>query len=157
MLDVFERLVRHPNIAGIKDSVSDFRLHQQFITDYQSQDFAVFTSAGRLLFPNLALGGAGGVFHEASVAPKLYQDIVDAWDAGDIEKCRRLQRCASDVGRLMAERDPASAKYLLSEIGLCSPLMAAPLAQLNLHDSERMRGVLDILKSASEAEGSRYV
>jgi 4-hydroxy-tetrahydrodipicolinate synthase len=141
-------LAEHPNIVGVKDAAKDFRDHLRLIVQTRHLDFSVLTSAGRFLNANLSAGGAGGAFHEAVVAPRLYARLQEATRQGAAAALPALLDLASELGDVLGSQDPASAKAACSLMGLCRPDMIPPLKQGTAALMDRLAPLLSKLSDA---------
>ena len=103
----FGQLAKHPKVIGMKYVNRDPRDVQRLIFELGSDDFTVMTAAGRLLFSTLAVGGHGGAFAEAVIAPRLYVKLYEAFGKGDFGRALELQRRLAPLGDVL-HRVPSS-------------------------------------------------
>lgn len=146
--DVIGPLAKHPRIVGVKDAAQDFRDHLRMIVRTRGLEFSVLTSAGRFLGANLLAGGAGGAFHEAVVAPKLYARVKQLLAEGAHTEVAGLMDFVSETGDVLGSQDPASAKAACSLLGLCRPDMVPPLRQGTPELMHALSQMLDRLSAA---------
>lgn len=132
-IDVVERLSRHGNIIGLKDSGGD----AQRLADLLSRTggrggFPVLLGSSALFTDGLKLGAVGLVPSGAHLVAEEYQVMFEAAMTGDWATVERLQRstdstCASYLkGRSLAQ-SLAKLKLLLEQQGLCSRMVLPPL------------------------------
>lgn len=84
----------HENIIGIKDSSADIeKLTKtvELVAQQGSQNFAILTGNGTVLFEALKAGAVGGILAVGCVAPALSLEIFDAVRNGKDEEARSLQ------------------------------------------------------------------
>lgn len=92
-----ERLAAHPNIAGIKDTVSDLARTLDILARVGGCDGFAYLHGNELLtVPSLLFGAAGAVPSVANFAPRVFVDAFEAARARDIDKLKvlhaRIQR-----------------------------------------------------------------
>lgn len=86
-------LSKHPNIVGTKISHGDVAHHALIGLDpsIRNTDFTCLTGLGQILLPVLSVGFNGTVDALSGAFPKLYVNILKAYDLGDFETARKLQ------------------------------------------------------------------
>ena len=89
-VDTVERLSRHPNIAGIKDSSGNLNLLGQYVSR-STADFQILVGTAGVLFGGLSLGGVGGVLALANIAPGACVDLYNMTLQGRFADARELQ------------------------------------------------------------------
>ncbi|MCX5970173.1 MAG: dihydrodipicolinate synthase family protein, partial [Coprothermobacterota bacterium] len=85
-----KRLADHPRIIGLKDSGGNLTQLEEVIEGVPDC-FSVFTGAGSLLFPALAMGANGAILAVANVFPALCLAIYQAAVDGEQKIARWLQ------------------------------------------------------------------
>jgi len=140
------RIAAHPNVIGMKFINRDTRDVQRIVFTLGSEDFTIMTAAGRLLFNMLVLGGHGGAFAEAVVVPRLYVELYDAFNTGDLLHARELQRKLAPLGDVFATFSPGapSLKQAVSLLGLCDVHVARPRHGMS---EEGKSALKDVMKS----------
>jgi 4-hydroxy-2-oxoglutarate aldolase len=93
----------HENIIGIKDSSGDV-LNLGEKLRLVRDDFAVLTGHGAALYASLCAGACGAILAIACVAPEAAVAVYRAYEAGDHERARDLQRKLAAVVRGVASR-----------------------------------------------------
>ncbi len=94
-----ERLAAHPNIAGIKDTVSDMARTLDILARVAGRaDFAYLHGNELLTVPSLLFGAGGAVPSVANFAPSVF---VDAWNAARGRDIDRLKTLHARIQRLM--------------------------------------------------------
>jgi 4-hydroxy-tetrahydrodipicolinate synthase len=133
-------LAREGTIVGIKDSSRDFEYFEGVcIATRDIPTFRVFTGSDTMLFPSLAVGGAGTICGAANVAPRWVVQIYEDFRHGDLNAARSNQNALYElVIALRAGVFPAAIKAALHLQGICDPWLAPPVAALD----ERSEGHL---------------
>lgn len=98
-VELIGRLAAHPNICGLKDSVTDFGHTRRVLLEVATvtKNFAVFSGFDDHILGNLILGGAGGIPGTANFAPQLTCGLYAAFTQGDIPAAFALQRAVSQI------------------------------------------------------------
>jgi len=141
----FGRLAKHPKIIGMKYVNRDPRDVQRLIFSLRSEGFTVLTAAGRLLFSTLAVGGHGGAFAEAVIAPHLYVELYEAFNRGEMSRALELQRKLAPLGDILNKVPScgaASVKQACKLLGLCDVNLARPIHGMPAEDQETLASVI---------------
>lgn len=132
-LDVVERLSKHPNIYGLKDSERDEVRMKQCIDTYRNRDdFSYFCGWGAQSAGSLQLGADGIVPSTGNLVPEMYDALYKAALRGDWELCFHYQHETDQVA-LLYQKDRTlgeslqQLKLMMSEKGLCGSFMMPPL------------------------------
>ena len=98
MLDLLKAVDgRIPNFAGIKYTFESLYEYNQCRL-YKDGKFDMLHGQDETILPSLAMGGAqGGIGGTTNYNGRCLTGIIDAWEAGDIEKARELQNFAQEV------------------------------------------------------------
>ena len=98
MLDLLKAVEdRIPNFAGIKYTFESLYEYNQCRL-YKNGKFDMLHGQDETILPSLAMGGArGGIGGTTNYNGRCLVGIIDAWDAGDLEKARELQNYAQEV------------------------------------------------------------
>ncbi len=89
-----ERLAKNaPNIVGAKDSSGNFDNMKQYIerTTNIGKEFSVLSGNDALILPALVFGGKGGIAGCANAFPRTMVEIYEAFEAGDLERAKKVQ------------------------------------------------------------------
>lgn len=132
-----------PQLTGVKHSAPDFS-HVRLFAD---MGLKVFTGSGRLLLPALTSGAIGVVDAPPSVAPRLYRDLFDAWEKGDLASAMERQRETRAIVDLVVMFGAAShvAKAVIgNRIGMDCGESRPPVNRLSRDEKET------VLKRARE-------
>lgn len=88
-VDLAKRLAEnHPNICGIKETVSELSDINDMITELKKvrDDFMVFSAFDKHLLPALANGSAGSINGSAVFAPEISVSLYEAFQTNQLEK-----------------------------------------------------------------------
>jgi dihydrodipicolinate synthase/N-acetylneuraminate lyase len=135
-------LVRHGNIAGIKDSSGDIKRFADY-TNACGRDCALFVGNGALLYTALELGASGGILGIGQVAPQLCADIIAAFRAGDARRAGELQERVSPMHKeIVAAYGAIGVKAALDEIGYYGGPPRRPLVALSAKERQHLARVM---------------
>ncbi|MDQ0247540.1 4-hydroxy-tetrahydrodipicolinate synthase [Bacillus fengqiuensis] len=92
----------HPNIAGIKETVSDFGHLRQVLTEVTKvrSDFRVFSAFDEHLLPAQMIGAAGSINGTAVFAPEISVDLYEAYQKGNLAEAEKKHRMISKMMEL---------------------------------------------------------
>ncbi|MGC7098810.1 4-hydroxy-tetrahydrodipicolinate synthase [Amycolatopsis lurida] len=106
------------NFVGVKETTKDFE-HFSRVLHLCGPELLVWSGIELLCLPLLALGGAGFVSATANIAPAACAEMYEAWQAGDLERARKLHYGLHPlVDLLFVETNPAPGKWVLEHRGL---------------------------------------
>ncbi len=88
--DLAGELVRHENVAGIKDSSADIH-NLGALCEACSDDGAVLVGAGTHVYPGLEMGARGAIIAVGLLAPAAACELHRSWSAGRSAEAGRLQ------------------------------------------------------------------
>lgn len=107
-----------PTLAGIKFTNSDMASYRRCL-DIAGEDFDLPWGVDEMLLGALATGARGGVGSTYNWAPKLYWNLIAAFDAHDFESARRLQSTAiAMIDAIAATGFLGTAKALMARLGV---------------------------------------
>lgn len=110
-------VVRHPNIAGLKDSSGDIKRFADY-TEACPRDRKLFVGNGALLYTALELGGVGGVLGIADIVPARCAELVRAFKSGDAREAGRIQEGLATLHKeIVAAYGAIGVKAALDEMG----------------------------------------
>lgn len=136
-VDVIERLSRHPNIVGLKDSERDLERMEKCIEIARDNDeFTYFCGWAAQSAHSLELGGDGIVPSTGNFVPGMFRKLYDAAEAGDMETANRLQDETNEIAKLYQAgrtlgQSLTALKVMMQTRGLCTPDMLMPLTRLS--------------------------
>ncbi|MFI6025244.1 4-hydroxy-tetrahydrodipicolinate synthase [Amycolatopsis magusensis] len=106
------------NFVGVKETTKDFE-HFSRVLHLCGPELLVWSGIELLCLPLLALGGAGFVSATANIAPAACAEMYEAWEAGDLERARKIHYGLHPlVDLLFVETNPAPGKWVLEHRGL---------------------------------------
>lgn len=136
-VDVIERLSKHPNIVGLKDSERDLERMEKCIEIARDNDeFTYFCGWAAQSAHSLELGGDGIVPSTGNFVPGMFRKLYDAAEAGDMETANRLQDETNEIAKLYQAgrtlgQSLTALKVMMQTRGLCTPDMLMPLTRLS--------------------------
>lgn len=89
----------HSNIAGIKETVSDFGHLRQVLTEVKKvrSDFLVFSAFDEHLLPAQMIGADGSINGSAVFAPEFSVDLYESYQKGDLAKAQKNHQVVSKL------------------------------------------------------------
>lgn len=123
---VAAKLAQNHNVIGLKDSGGDLNNGIGYL-DACGPDFALFAGPESLVYPMLAMGGAGTICAAANVCAPQLVALYDAFRAGNYDEACQHQQDLRPLRRAFAMGTfPASVKAALGDVGSPFP-PASPL------------------------------
>lgn len=146
-VEAVEKLARHPNIVGLKDSDGNLAYFSEVARiANEVDDFSAFTGGDNILYPALAVGGHGIIGAGVNAAPAQERAVYDAFKAGDHEKALAAQRTLNPM--LETYRGgvfPSGVKATLAARGLCGTTMTRPIPSASDADVAAVRAHMESL------------
>lgn len=138
--ETLRRIVRHSNIAAVKDCSGDIETTMALIEDGHAQ---VLTGEDIQIFTNLALGGAGAISASAHIHADLYVQLVRDMDEGDVSSARSVfYQLLPWIQSAFAEPNPAVVKAALFVQGLIANELREPMLPCSAPTTERLRSLI---------------
>lgn len=135
-------LVRHPNIAGVKDSSGDVKRFADF-TSACGRECSLLVGNGTLLYTALELGGNGGIVAVGQIAPRLCAELIAAFRQGDARRAGQLQdRIAPLHKDIVARHGAAGIKAALDLLGYYGGPPRRPLSGLTGKERDNVARVM---------------
>jgi 4-hydroxy-2-oxoglutarate aldolase len=135
-------LMRHPNVAGLKDSSGDIKRFADFTTACES-GCRLFVGNGALLYTALELGAAGGILGVADIAPALCAELVREFREGNTQKAGRIQSRLTPLHKeIVAAYGAVGVKAALDLLGWAGGAPRAPLRALGEKDRRQVARVM---------------
>ena len=91
-----------PNFAGVKYTHEDFMDFQSCMS-YENGKFDMLWGRDENMLSALVLGAKGAVGSTFNYAAPLYYDLIDAFNANDLVKARKLQQKSIDMIRFLGK------------------------------------------------------
>jgi N-acetylneuraminate lyase len=132
-----------PVLAGIKythEDLVDFEL----CCEFNDGKYDILYGRDETLLCSLALGCRGAVGSTYNIMAPLYTRLIDAFDSGNFDEVRRLQRISMRVVRLLAETTSfnSALKEVMSMIGLNLGGVRSPLKNIDAVKIARLKNSL---------------
>src|SRR5690606_23853835 len=92
----------------------------------------VYSGDDYLLLPILSVGGAGVVSVASHLVGKQIKRLIEAFQNGDHQEATQINQQLYPIFKgLFITSNPVPVKYALSKLGLCSPNVRPPLAEMS--------------------------
>ncbi len=144
-LETVEKLSKHPNIVGMKDSERDVeRLEKSVQMFGDREDFSLFSGWGNQVMNSQLLGWDGVVPSTGNIIPKTFYDLRQAVLNKDLDTAKQLQEFTENVskvyqkGRILSQSLPAL-KVMMQQLGLCTANVFPPLIELSDLEAEEIK------------------
>lgn len=130
--DTIARLADIENVVAYKDSCADWEQVQRELFLLEDKDIAVFNGAEELCSASLIFGAAGCVPGLANFFPRLFVDMYDASQRGDIESCYALQKKVWQVRKTLffGKHWMAAMKHIGATMGFGEDIAMLPVEPL---------------------------
>jgi 4-hydroxy-tetrahydrodipicolinate synthase len=136
------RLVKLPNVVGVKDATNDLTRPLKMRVEI-GREFALLSGEDGTAVAYLAQGGDGCISVTANVAPALCSQMHEAWQKGDFATVRRInERLIPLHEALFAETSPAPVKFAASLLGRCTAEVRLPLCEPMAATRERVAAAM---------------
>lgn len=141
--DTLTTLAKHPNILGVKDSHGDLERFQRLLFLNRENDFAILQGAESLAGLSMLAGADGLVCGMGNLIPDRFTALIEAARANQIAQVHELQYQMVALGRLHGVSHWLSClKTAASLLGLCQPIVSAPLPSLSADEIAQIRHLL---------------
>ncbi|MEN6384465.1 MAG: dihydrodipicolinate synthase family protein [Phycisphaerales bacterium] len=134
MIDFLEKAPgKIKNLAGIKftyEDLMDFHLCQKF----EDGRYDMLFGRDEILLCGLALGAKGAIGSTYNFASPLYNQLIDEFNAGNLERARVLQHKSMQMIKIIASIGCpflAASKAIMKELGLDLGPVRLPLTDIN--------------------------
>lgn len=140
-VEVIDKLSRHPNILGLKDSEGNQERFKKAIPLWKDrEDFSHLTGSASLSTMAVLLGSDGIVPSTGNFVPDMYTRLYQAAKKGDKETAQKHQEKTNELGRIyqkdkLLSESLAGLKVIMNELGLCGETVLSPL--LPVSESEK--------------------
>jgi 4-hydroxy-2-oxoglutarate aldolase len=135
-------LMRHPNVAGLKDSSGDVKRFADY-TRACDRSCRLFVGNGALLYTALELGAAGGILGVANLAPALCAEIVRQFREGNAPEAGRLQGRLTPLHKeIVAAFGGVGCKAALDLLGWAGGAPRLPLRPLGERERAQVARVM---------------
>lgn len=127
-IDTIEKLARHHNIVGMKDSSGDV-VRLQTILDATPRDFIVYSGSSKALTAAIAVGCHGAITGSGNYAPELVLETMKKARENPLE-ARSLQKRLSALSANVEAHGVPGVKAASKAAGLESGYPRQPLARV---------------------------
>jgi 4-hydroxy-tetrahydrodipicolinate synthase len=142
MPEMVAKLSKIKNIVGIKEASGSIKQMSDII-DLCGEDFAVLSGDDIFTLPLLAMGGAGIISVVSNVVPSDMAGLVDAFDAGDIARAKKLHhKMSALIEALFIEVNPVPVKAALALMGKIKYEYRLPLCKMAEANFEKLKKVM---------------
>ena len=140
--ETLARLSTISNIVGVKEATGDLRQISKVI-DLCGNDFIVLSGDDFTVLPILEVGGKGVISVISNVAPADMAGMIDAFEAGDKTKARKLHyKMRPLMDALFFETNPTPSKASLFMMGKIEYELRLPLCRMSDANYEKLKNVL---------------
>ena len=153
-LETLRQAQQLPNVLGLKDSSANMLyFHQVRRMLGQRPDWTLLVGPEELLAEAVLLGGHGGVSGGANVNPRLYVELYEAAEAGEVERVNALHRRVIEASCRLYQvgiyQSPSvflnALKTSLSFLDICSDVVAEPFEGFGQDERAKIREHLKVL------------
>jgi 4-hydroxy-2-oxoglutarate aldolase len=139
MPDAVERLAKHGNIVGMKESNSDIVQLSETIAR-TPDEFIVLNGSAAILYHALCAGADGAVLAISAVVPDICVDVLELVRKQRHAEAVALQRRITPLGRLLGTlHGIAGLKYALDQIGYVGGPTRPPLGTVPAEAQQQIR------------------
>ena len=125
------RLASHPNIAGIKEAVSELTQMIAILKDRPS-NFLVVSGDDEMVMAQMACGCDGVISVAANAFPKPFSDMIRFAMAGDFSMAKRVNDLLVEgYAYMFEENNPSGIKAFMFEQGLIENELRLPLVPVS--------------------------
>ena len=138
---------RIPNFAGIKYTFESLYEYNR-CRRYKDGKFDMLHGQDETILPCLAMGGAqGGIGGTTNYNGRALVGIIEAWQAGDLEKARELQNFSQDVIDVICHfrGNIVGGKRIMKLIGLDLGQNRTPFQNMTDEEEAQMRRELEAI------------
>ena len=142
-VEVYRKLSRIPNIAGVKEASSDIVKIARILSECPG--FPVWSGNDDQIVPVMALGGSGVISVLSNVAPEKTKAMAGAALDGDFDTAASLQlQLLPLIKALFSEVNPIPVKAALKEIGFDCGGCRLPLTPMGEENFGKLKTVLPL-------------
>lgn len=142
-VEVYRKLSRIPNIAGVKEASSDIVKIARILCECPG--FPVWSGNDDQIVPVMALGGSGVISVLSNVAPEKTKAMADAALDGDFDTASSLQlRLLPLIRALFSEVNPIPVKAAMKELGFDCGNCRLPLTPMGEENLKKLKAILPL-------------
>ena len=140
---LINKLARHENIVGMKDSSGNVMALTETFRQVPD-DFTILTGSAPTLLPALSLGAQGGILAVANVTPQGYKKILACFQDGNLQEARRLQLALNPLALAVTSKyGVPGLKAALRLQGKTAGYPRAPLLNVSEEVERELGGLLE--------------
>lgn len=133
----------YSNIAAVKEASGDVNNASE-IYRLLPEGFMIYSGDDSLTLPLLSVGGCGIISVAAHVIGKELNELVQAYEAGNIQRARELQAYLMPIFKgLFITTNPIPVKTAVRLMGLPAGPLHLPMCELNEEDTAFVQGLVD--------------
>ena len=137
-VELYQRLSRQPNIAGVKEASADMTKITKTRVACGSK-FSIWSGNDDLIVPVISLGGLGVISVTANIAPTEVAAMADAALDGDFDTAAELQCRLQSLNELLfSEVNPIPVKAAMRYIGYDCGSCRLPLGDPTPHTIKKL-------------------
>ena len=147
--ETIKEIAKNKKVIGFKDSSANGSFFQSVLYEMREhKDFAIFVGPEEMTAEVVLLGASGGVNGGANMFPKLYVELYNAAEKGDIPTVRKLQEKVMQICRLIYTQGKYGSSYLkglkcaLGILGICNDHLASPFNKFDGEYKEKIERAL---------------
>lgn len=130
-IETIARLAKRKNIIGIKEADADPTRATKIRAAVNNDTFTILSGNASSVLAFMAQGGDGVISTTSNVFPRECCELLNAWINKDDKTIHRLRYPLLVMDEAMyIEPAPATLKYALSKLNLCTDEVRAPLSSL---------------------------
>lgn len=139
---LMNEIVRHPNVAGFKDSSGDIKRFGEYAVHCEER-CRRFIGNGSQLYAALELGAVGGIIGIGQFAARACAELIRAQQAGEHARAGQLQETLIPVHKeIVGAHGPIGTKAALDLIGYTGGPPRPPLRPLTAKEQKRVAQVM---------------
>jgi 4-hydroxy-tetrahydrodipicolinate synthase len=136
------RLAEHTNIVAIKEATGSLQQASE-VLNLAGDKIDVLSGDDFITFPMMACGAKGVISVTANIMPAEIAALVDAFEAGELEKARQLHLRMLKINKAMfIESNPVPVKSALGLMGKCSDEVRLPLCPLTEANKANLASIM---------------
>ncbi|MDD2337039.1 MAG: 4-hydroxy-tetrahydrodipicolinate synthase [Geobacteraceae bacterium] len=136
------RLAEISNIVAIKEATGSLQQVSEIIA-LCGDKIDVLSGDDFVTFPLMACGGVGVISVTANIMPKEVADMIDFFNAGNMEEARKLHLKLLKISTVMfIETNPVPVKTALGLMGKCSDNVRLPLAPMSAENTAKLATIM---------------
>ena len=142
-VEVYRKLSRIPNIAGVKEASSDIVKVTRILAECPG--FPVWSGNDDQIVPVMALGGSGVISVLSNIAPEKTAAMAHAALDGDFDTAAALQlQLLPLIRMLFSEVNPIPVKAAMKELGFDCGSCRLPLTPIGEENFRKLKAVLPL-------------